>query len=427
MKYYEAYNAIRTENPKQNYKEDYDAIVNQVFDNAYNIVYNEVEFEYEYGSNVFEKVEKVRIDSIVNYTSSMVVDSEDFKTFIFLPDFPEPLMGMKFKWNGSYWLVISTNNKESLTTTAEVRRCNNVLRYYDKYGNKIYEPCIIDTTLRFTKNITTYPISIGSNEEKIWCQRNDRTAMIKENDRFLFGHPKQRICFRVYGAGTKNILNTTTMDDTSPSLTEIYIQNYQINEAFDDLENGFANAYSNNFEIVMDDFPTTYNVGDTGVFKALVYKSKELFDADIMWTSSNDEIIKVEKDGSYEVLKEGNVTITVSMVDNNAITTSVELKVEDISIENYDIVITPNINYILQGDTKTFECYLYKNGQKQDNVFVFLDVSVGVPKNNYLIEKTSDNSFTLTNKLKYLNSSVQILCKTEGYEKTISVLLRGLY
>ena len=64
MKYYEAYNAIRTENPKQNYKEDYDAIVNQIFDNAYNIVYNEVEFEYEYGSNVFEKVEKVRIDSI---------------------------------------------------------------------------------------------------------------------------------------------------------------------------------------------------------------------------------------------------------------------------------------------------------------------------------------------------------------------------
>ena len=70
---------------------------------------------------------------------------------------------------------------------------------------------------------------------------------------------------------------------------------------------------------------------------------------------------------------------------------------------------------------------LHKSSKVNDNVFVFLDVSVGVPKNNYLIEKTSDNSFTLTNKLKYLNSSVQILCKTEGYEKTISVLLRGLY
>ena len=30
MKYYEAYNAIRTENPKQNYKEDYDAIVGKI-------------------------------------------------------------------------------------------------------------------------------------------------------------------------------------------------------------------------------------------------------------------------------------------------------------------------------------------------------------------------------------------------------------
>ena len=71
----------------------------------------EIEFEYEYGSNEFIPVDKVRVDSVINYTSSMVVDADDFKTFIFLPDFPDVHLGMKFKWNNSYWLVISNNCK----------------------------------------------------------------------------------------------------------------------------------------------------------------------------------------------------------------------------------------------------------------------------------------------------------------------------
>lgn len=428
MKYYDAYSEARHCVPKQDYKEDYAAIIESTFDNAFNVVYNEIEFEYEYGSNDFTPVNKVRVDSVINYTSSMVVDAEDFKTFIFLPDFPEVHLGMKFKWNNNYWLVISTNKRESLSNSAEVRRCNNVLRYFDEYGNKIYEPCIIDATLRFTKNVENYPITIGSNEEKVWCQRNSRTALIKPNDKFLFGMPEQRTCFRVYGAGTKNMLNTQTMNDYSPSLTEIYIHHYQYNSELDDLKEGFANAYAYKFSIKMGDIPTSYKVGDTGVFNASIYKSGELFDSDIIWNSSDESIIEVNDNGEYNVLQEGNCVITACMKENNKISSSVDLKVDDNPAEDsYEIVISPNLEYILQGNSQDFECYLYRNGTKQDNQFEFLDVSEGVPRKNYNITILSSNSFSIKNNLKYMKSPVLVKCKTENNEETISILLRGLY
>lgn len=428
MRYYDAYSEARNKLPKQDYKEDYAAIIESTFDNAFNIVYEEIEFEYEYGSNEFIPVDKVRVDSVINYTSSMVVDADDFKTFIFLPDFPDVHLGMKFKWNNSYWLVISTNKKESLSNSAEVRRCNNVLRYFDEYGNKIYEPCIIDTTLRFTKNVENYPITIGSNEEKVWCQRNARTALIKPNDKFLFGMPEQRTCFRVYGAGTKNMINTQTMNDYSPSLSEIYIHHYQYNSELDDLKEGFANAYAYKFSIKMGDIPTSYKVGDEGSFDASIYKSGEIFDSEILWCSSDSSIIKVDKNGNYSVLQEGNCAIMAYMKENKDISSSINLKVEDAPVEDsYEIIISPNVEYILQGDKEDFSCYLYKNGEKQDDTFEFLDISVNVPRKNYDITILGSNGFSIKNNLKYMKSPVLVQCKTGNYEETISVLLRGLY
>lgn len=428
MKYYNAYNEVRNNNPKNDYKEDYDAIVNDIFDNAFNIVYDDIEFEYEYGSNKFESIPKVRVDSVINYTSSMVVNGDDFKTFIFLPNFPKPKLGMKFKWGENYWLVISTNNDESLSTSAEVRRCNNVLRFFDEYGNKIYEPCIIDTTLRFTKNVENYPITIGSNEEKFWCQRNDKTTLIKPNDKFLFGVPNQRTCFRVYGAGTKNVLNTETMNDNSPSLSEFYIHHYQYNEEFDDLKNGFANAYMSKFSIEIDDCPLSYINGTQGSFNANVYKDTNLFITDIRWESSNNEVLTINEYGSFDALTIGDTIIKASMKDNENIFTTISIKIIEEPVEDtYSIVINPDINYILQDTTTEFSCYLYKNGEKQNDGFSFIDVSSKVPKSNYSILIQDDNHFSIVNKKKHMDSPLMIDCVSNKESTIMNIILRGLY
>ncbi len=243
LKHYNNFNAIRNSTPSESYKEDYNAIVDLTFDNALNVFYGDsedaIEFEYEYGSNIFEKVPIARVDSVVNFNTGIMV-GDDFKIFEFKPDFPQLSYGMKFRWKNSYWLVINTNNYESVSVTAEVRRCNNVLRFFNKDGNKVYEPCIIDNILRFTNNVDNPPITTGNNEIKIWCQRNSRTTELRPNDRFLFGTPNQRLSMRIVGGGIKNFLNTISEDENSPTIIEFYMEHYQIG-VNDDLVNGFAN------------------------------------------------------------------------------------------------------------------------------------------------------------------------------------------
>ena len=244
LKYYKATNIIRTKTPKEAYKEDFAAIMDLTFENSSNVFYGEdedgIEFEYEYGSNNFKEVPIARVDSIVNFNTGIML-GDDFKTFILKPDFPELSYGAKFKWKNNYWLVINTNNYESMCVSAEVRRCNNVLRFFDSLGNKVYEPCIMDNILRFTNNAEGAPITVGNNELKIWCQRNSKTSTFRPNDRFLFGTPNQRMSLRILGGGIKNFLNTTTEDELSPTLTELVMEHYQVSDTLDDLENGFAN------------------------------------------------------------------------------------------------------------------------------------------------------------------------------------------
>ena len=162
LKYYDAAQKIRQPNPKASYYADYNAILDFSFDNAPNVVYDEVEYEQTYGENDFVKINKVRVDTIFNYNTGIIL-GDDYKTFIIAPDFPvTPYYGMKFRWQGSYWLVINTNSYASIANTAEVRRCNNVLRFFDNDGSRIYEPCILDYTLRFANNEESMEIIVGN-------------------------------------------------------------------------------------------------------------------------------------------------------------------------------------------------------------------------------------------------------------------------
>ena len=429
LKYYEAYNrGARTKKPKDSYINDFSAIMAQGFDNAANIYYNEIEFELEYGSNSFIRIPEIRVDSVADYNTSMLVNSDEYKIFIFKPDFPTPTYGMKFRWGEDYWLVINTDNEKNMAVSCEVRRCNNVLRFFDENGNKIYEPCIMDTTLRFTNNIDTPPITTGKEERKIWCQRNSRTTQIRPNDKFLFGAPNQRYALRLYAGGMKNELNTRTMDDTSPTLTEFYLQHYQINPEYDDLVGGFANAYMNNFSISVDNILNTIELFQSGNFTATVTKNGNVIEKNVLWTSSNPEIITINDSGEYHTLSEGSATITVYMTDNENITKSFTVDVVEQPVsDEYIIDISPDQYYVLQNKELTYSCYLYKNGEQLNDEFMFLDNTVDVPKTKYNIEVIDSNHFKVKNKGMYMAHPLIIKCTSGEYTKNVEISLRGLY
>ena len=66
LKYYNATDKIRQPNPKVSYSADYAAMMDYGFDNAPSVVYDEVEYEQTYGENDFVKLDKVRVDTILD-------------------------------------------------------------------------------------------------------------------------------------------------------------------------------------------------------------------------------------------------------------------------------------------------------------------------------------------------------------------------
>lgn len=426
LKYYDAGKAIRQPNPKGSYYADYAAILDLSFENAPNVVYDEIEYEQTYGEEDFIKVDKVRVDTVLDYNTGIIL-GDDYKTFIFTQDFPiTPFYGMKFRWQNSYWLVINTNSYASLPTSAEVRRCNNVLRFFNDKGERIYEPCIMDYTLRFANNEDTMTITVGNGEQKVWCQRNKRSCLIKPNDRFLFGTPEQRVAFRLYGGGTKNYLNAISLDDNSPTITEFYLDHYEVNPLFDDFENGFADAYLNEVTIKISDIVENINIDEKEVLQAKVLKAnKEVQDITVQWASSDESVLEII-DNVAIAKKNGSVIVTASIPDTN-ITSSVNINViEEPTEDVYEILVTPDVDYLLQGSVQDFTVNLYKNGVKQLDEVAFTNITDGVPINKYKII-ASDEGFTLYNYGMYMDNPVKIRCSVGDYTKDIEIKLRGLY
>ena len=428
LKYYNSSRPTRVSNPTQAYYDDFVAISDDIFSNAPNVVYNEIQYEAHYGQRDFKPIPMVRVDSVVNYNTGIQV-GDDYKIFMFTPDFPiEPFYGMKFKWGRNYWLVTNVDNLGSLVTNVEVRRCNNTLRFFDENGNKIYEPCILDQVLRFTNNNDTMTIVTGKAEQYVWCQRNSRTVKIKPNDRFLFGVPEQRIGFRLCAGGLGNSLNTITGDDNSPTLTQFYIEEYEINYQEDDIENGFASAERYEYSIDISENNTYFDIGTTATLNAVVYRGKEVVNKNVIWTSSDEDIISVN-DKTLTAISAGEVTLYATMEDNKNVYGSINVTVLGSETEDdiYNILINPDINYVLEGETISITANLYKNGIKQDNMLTIVDVSENVPRQNYRIT-IKDNTFTIENKQKYLKDKVKIQCSynNELFE-VFEFTLRGLY
>jgi len=262
-----------TETPREFYEELNKNIYEQSFENAPNYYSanckTPIEYEYPYGSSKWHKVDG-RVDNIV-LANTGAKSGNDYKNFIFKPSFSlNILYGTKFRWKNNIWLVQNTDNMTSDTSkTCVVRRCNNVLRFYNKEGEKVYEPCCMDDVVRFTNTNRTQDIPTARGEYVILVQRNSNTLQLKPNDRFLFGTPKQRECLRIYGTGIRNFINTDTDNESSPSLTQIYLEHYQYDEQLDDLVEGFCNAYKNETKVEIK-FPNT-NIDEINIEPSITY------------------------------------------------------------------------------------------------------------------------------------------------------------
>jgi len=420
LRYYDAGSSIR-KTPVASYASDFSAMLSMGFSNAPN-VFSDVYYESTYGSKTFTLISQVRVDAVFDPTTGKNL-GDDFKKFIFDTSFTTPYVGQLFRWKNSYWMGINSDNYESLSKSLVCRRCNNVLRWKDEYNNLITEPCIMNYDIGEAADYTTSQMVTTAGFIKVSCQRNSNTNTIQPNRRFLFGAPENRSAYKIYGNGRKLYLNSETENESSPAISEFYMGSSFINESTDDIINGIADAYRNEYTLSISDGDIVQLAGFSKTLVPYVYHNGEVVSADVVWSSSDEGIVAISSSGEISCVSTGESVIRCSMYDNSNVYDEVTIYVVSELVDDYEITISPDVHSIYEGESQEYTCYLKNNDVILADTFVF--TATGVPADYYRLRITDGNTFSVENIEKYLIANLAVTCTSGEHTKTFSISLRG--
>ena len=407
---------------KEDWVTGYQTFIDESFYNSSTI--ETISRESPFASGSFVSVD-VRVTSSIDNLTGMKM-SDDYKTLIFSNITGSAIMGEKFLFDDNYYLVTNTDNIKSEVSKVTVRRCNNVLRWADINGNNLSEHCVIDYKIATPDNISRTDPLMPDGTIKVFCQGNANTRTITENQRFLFGNSSHWNCYRVHGGGVNNFLNAYTSDNTSARLLEFALGKHYVNVNSDDIVNGIADTNKNVLLLTISPSAIAGGVGDTYQLYDVTTLNGTAVSKAVTYTTSASSIATIS--GSIVTLSgSGTCVITGSLVDNSAITDTVDIMVSSGSLAENDIRVTPIPSYILQGDTETYTVYVYNDGVVAGDAFTFALADANVPVANYTFTVIDDNSFSIKNNKLYLEYPLLINAVSGSLQKQISITLKGSY
>ena len=410
--------------PKQFFHDQF----SESFDENLNVapnIFDNIQHEVTYGEKDFQYISG-RVDAYVGLSNAPKL-GDDYKNFIFSNQIDKMFVGKLFKWKNSYWLAVNTNSLEGIGNSCVVRRCNNMLKWIDKKGNLIKEPCIMADTIKQANDYSSNKLTIVSGFTGFFCQKNKNTNLIVSNQRFLFGTPENWKAFKVFGDGVKNYLNSATEDNMSPSIIEFTVGGSFVSYGVDDIENGIANRFADKFMLTINESSYSDSVGD---YRKLTATAKNegimIASPSFMWASSDPSVANVDSEGNVELLSLGSATITCTLGENDLINDTIEIEVVEIKADVLEIIIDPPLGEVDEGDSKTFNARLYVNGIKADDTITF---SVGglVPSKHYHFSIVGENSFMIQNREAYYSAPLIIHCQSGLYEYDFKIDLNGAW
>lgn len=412
-------------NPKNQYIELFQKTLDEQFYNASD--WWTIQEETLVGSNLFNEVD-VRISHVINAETGLKL-GDDWKTVLF-PDLNHQLdLGKRYIFNGSVWMVINTEVIKNIAATCTIRRCNNTLRWIDERTGSYYtEPCSIEYEVKEPRDYATQgsPFMTPGGFLKIYTQLNSRTALIKENQRFLFGNRLHWTCYKVVATGLGDFLNMTTYDNDSAHILSMDLAANFVNNETDDIEDGIADAYTNLYNVTLNNTTIQGQVGTTYQLTANVKYNGNSVTRTMDWESSNTKIASVSGSGLVNFLSTGSCIITTSVHRNPAYADCL-ITVTGSPAYNYEITLSPNKNYVLEGSSQTYEVYLYENNIKASGSFVVTCNSGSISSANYVFTQNTGNTFTISNIKRDVNSFLTIRCTTGSVipYKDFYIYLRG--
>lgn len=411
---------------KQSYIDDVQESLREYFYQS--VDWFTIQEETSVGSEQYQNVD-VRVNNVINPTTADNVEA-DFKKIIF-PDLDHSVnLGRMYYFDNNYWITVNVDKLKTLAQTVLIRRCNNTLRWIDEQTGAYYQvPCSIGYLIKENRDYSTAGSAMVVPSGMIDCfyQINSKTNKIKPNQRFLFGNQNNWTAYRIEGGGINNFQNTETMDNSSAYLGRFGMAVDFSNTSTDNLVDGIANFYDNQYTITLDKTSISGATGQSIQLYSTVKLNGESVSRNIIWSSSNSAIATVNSSGLVSFISQGSATITATMENNSSVYNTCSVLIGTSPVDTYQVVISPNSNYVLEGLDVTYTVYLYKNNVQQADSFVFSIDSNDIPAYHYTYTVLGNNSFKIKNNKMFLGQTLDITCTSGAYSQIISVHLRGAW
>lgn len=395
MAYFDDFVTYNT-SPYESWTRHTQAFLDEEFINSSNIT--TIGEEVEFGSLIFEDI-PARVTSCLD---SKVGDkhNDDFKT-VFFPNIDyKPKLGSRFQFDNNVWIVYNTENINSLNSSCYVRRCSNTINSLDYYGNVHREPCVLDIKPTKSSFIEDESLWTVSTRQIIFFQKNQWTEDIAFNSRIMFESQTYRVGVNL------NFDRTETFDDSSITLVRAYLDLDLVND-FDNKEYQIADFSMPKFEINIPQ-SAERGIGYSGVLPVSVYRNDSLVVEDVVYSSTNDNVVSIDENGIYTCNGEGTATVRVALKENPLYYSETVYTVNSSPRDVYETKITPDDLHIPLNGSVTYSAIEYMNGVPIGTEFEFSVMDI--PSKYYSIE-INGNSCTITNKMESSSVLLKLVIK----------------
>ena len=283
-----------------------------------------------------------------------------------------------------YYICYDKMNRLSQVSDFNCVRCNNVLTWVDEYGKILTMPCYLGTDISSTNNLVSKDGIVPNTRLIILVQANEYTMSIVKNQRFMFQHST---AFKV-----EEVNNYMQEQETDGQVTcvKIYVD-YSAILPSDNKELNICDYYKTNYTLTIDQNDIEQTNGFSGQLTATVKDGNDIVDMPLKWSTSDSEVVEIDDQGNYQVIGEvGSIgQITCYMADNESIYDTITIKVVDDYLPEKKIIINPNnITELNQGQVIDFDCGVYIEGEKQDDIVTC--VPSGANVYSYILAETLD-------------------------------------
>ena len=407
--------------PNQKWREEQQAFIDEMFDNSTVMRTDVFEEGYPFDFN-FVNNPQCWIGTVLDVTTGMVKDSDDYRSLYFKDINNEASRGRYFKWADNYWIVYETTTHELETiSTCNIRRCNNWLKWLTDKGEVVQYPCVIEGELTSANAQVAKTITQANSHINVIVQGNKDTLSLVKNARVMFNHS----VYKFYAIN--NYMQVDYVDENTPLLFMDFYLDMEIDE--DNVLENLADDFRKDFTIECNVQQITGMIKHKGTIKPKVYHKNNIVSNPRMeYFSSDEDIISIDDKGRYILKNHGNAVISVNILGNDKTTVIIPVTVTNDITVGYSIIVSPIITSLRQGLSTTIQAKIVDNTNAEIADTIILTPSGADSSNNYSIVNNGNNSWTITNELKSKTPLTLTFSNTTyNVEYTMNIQLKAMF